>query len=634
MGHKPELALRYDEPVHPPLRWGYNDLNRDGAPDTLIAEWNGKTIAFVSDDGRLPWGPAEEGRDWNAYFNEAFSVGREPPETWNPVRSTWGNYTILVDRDGCGRFDSRGDFFYKAIDLNGDGAPEAECYHLFPAPGESTTFSNKLHVGLDGDREMSLLDWKSFFYGDEQRYLEGGKYVANVHGSGFFLNSYSELTQRAWENPIAWYDFDGDGRTNMVIRAADVFPAMNFKGRGETYHGRLNEFEVAFELNGNTSASRWHSLDMQLTFYNYRRGEGLDYLPMKDRVPHLEPLKGAEFLSAGMALPRHEPVRRYLPYLDAYRLGMDFDGWEGVWLLFDEDDDDNRWEEMFSRHEPADWHAYSDRLGDRTEIDHAYRGRGRLYVGRFDGRIHLHGADFAMWEIDYLGLYKGAADRAATDEGPEPPAGLRYPRVRYLDTTGNGFIDRIEYSTVEYRAEDRTERIERTISLLDYADAECPAPDECELLDPRVDAPLTGWSLERWDGRPLTAETFRGSPVRAGYERMCGLYSRVCEAMWADAVRLYEIAKSLGLNRSENLDRDLRERYTKQELAALKELTVPQGYSRHLWGRTPREKYHNGFWLREKVFQDIVAHSGLDRFTLEKLFYTRRIEELCRYLSR
>ena len=631
MDKKPALALKYDENLHPKLKWGYNDLNLDGVPDTLITQWNGKTMAFVSDDGGLPWGPEDEDRDWSAYFDEAFNAGQEPPVTWNPIRATWGNYTILIDKDECGRFDSRGDYFYKAIDLNGDGSPEAECYHLFPG-GSGAKFSNKLHVNLNGERDMSYLDWKALYYGDEMRYIEG-KYVANVHGSGFFLNSYSELTQRAWENPIAWYDFDFDGRTNMVMRAADIFPAMGFKRRGETYLGKLNEFEVAFELNSNTSERRWHSLDMQLTFYNYRQGEGLDYLELVDRIPHVKPMKGAEFLSEGMAKARHEHLRRYLPYMDGYRIGMDFEGWEGVWFLFDEDDDDNRWEEIFSRHEVApDWRGYSDRIGDRTEIDHTYKGKGRLYVGRFDGRIHLHGADFAMWEIDYLALYKGAEDRVHTDEGPEPPDGLRYPRVRYIDTTGNGFIDRIEYMTVEYKAEGTTERIEKVISLSDYADGECPQPDVCELFDPRVDAPITGWRISRWDGNPLTPEDFENTPAKAGYDRVCGLYSSVCDNMWNDAARLHQTAASLGLNRSEGLDRDLKETYTKEELAALGELAVPKGYSRHLSGRSKREKYHNGFWLKEKVFQDIVAYSGLDEFILAKYFYTGRIDRLCRYV--
>jgi len=164
------LAMNYDWTKHPRLKWGYNDLHADGVPDALATVWNGKTIVFVGDDGKLPWAAEDEHHNWNAYLNQAFDVGQNPPSMWNPIRKGWGNYTILVDRDGCGRFDSPGDFYYKAIDWNREGAPEAEYYHLFPGQFPR---SNKFHVNLNGERDMSFLDWRTFYYGDEQRYLPG-----------------------------------------------------------------------------------------------------------------------------------------------------------------------------------------------------------------------------------------------------------------------------------------------------------------------------------------------------------------------------------------------------------------------------------------------------------------------------
>ena len=620
--------LKYDWDRHPRLRWGYNDLNRDGVADTLVTVWNGKTVAFVSDDGKLPWSAADEGRDWGDYFNRAFNVGQAPPAMWNGVRGNWGNYTILVDRDGCGRFDSPGDFYYKTLDINGDGAPEAEYYHLFPG---SMPWSNKLHVNLNGERDMSYLDWRNFYYADEQRYLPGGKYIMNVHGNGFFLNSYSPAVQTAWENPIAWYDFDFDGRTNMVMRAADTHTVTAANG-DPRYRGDLGEFEIAFELNGNTGPDKFHSLDMQLTFLQYR-GRGPGYRTYLDRVPLIRGLPEAAFLSERLLATRQEPLRRYFPYLDGFKRATDFDGWEGVWLLFDEDDDDNRWEEMFGKHE-QDWAPFSDRVGDRIEVDADYGGRGKLYVGRFDGRIHLYHAETAFWDIDYLALYKGSTDRKQTGEGPEPPVGLRYPRVRYSDRNRNGFIDTIEYMTVEYGREAETEKIERTISLLGLAGEGDEAPDVCPLIDPRVEAPLTGWRLEKWNGQPLGPQDFAGSPNKEVYDRMIALYANVAEQMWRGAWKLYQTAKRHRLNVSEDLDRELKLAWTKEELGELRALTVPAGYSRHLAGRTRREQYHNGFWLREKVFQDLLDHSGLDPLTLQRDYYAGRIDALCERLDR
>lgn len=615
--------LKYDSSHD--LRWGYNDLNHDGIPDTLIIIWNGKTIAFVSDDGKLPWSTTDEGRDWNAYFNKAFNVGKEPPQTWSEMRAHWGNYTILVDRDDCGRFDSQSDFYYKALDLNGDGAPEAEYYHLFPG---TMPWSNKLHFNLSGERDMSFLNWATFFYDDEQRYLPGGKYIMNVHGNGFFLNSYSSQTQHAWENPIAWYDFDFDGRTNMVMRAADTHQTPAEVDVNQPYRGDLSEFEMAFELNGNTSKNRWHSLDMQITYYQYD-GVGPSYRNYVDEISKIKGLPEARFLSEKLLSTRQEPIRKYFPYMDGYKIGAEFDGWAGVWMIFDEDDDDCRWEEMFGKHES--WVQYSDRIGDRIEVDSDFGGKGKLYVGKFDGRIHLYHAEQAFWDIDYLSLYKGSIDRPNTPEGPEPPKGLRYPRVRYSDTNRNGFIDTIEYMTVEYGNEENSAKIERAISLIDLC-GEIDRPDICELIDPRVDAKISDWRIKTWDGQPLTESDFEGTSAKMAYDKYKAVYSEAANNIWKQAKKLHAVAKELGLNKSENSDTKLKIDYTKEELAQMKELTVPAGYSRHLKARGLRDKYNNGFWLREKTFADIIAHSGLDRKQLERFYYTGRIDDLCKFI--
>ena len=189
---------------------------------------------------------------------------------------------------------------------------------------------------------------------------------------------------------------------------------------------------------------------------------------------------------------------------------------------FDEDEDDTRWEEMFSRYEPEVFRL-SDRIGDRHERDTHFKGQGQLYISKFDRRIHLWHADFAVWDVDPLAWYKGEEVYFSTvtnrpDDGPQPPVGLRYPRVRYKDTNGNGFIDRIEYLTVEYTGkfgnEGVTEKLDRVVSLLDYADETLPHPDVCLRTDPRVDAPLSGWSLAKWDGRPLRPAATGGGPLR------------------------------------------------------------------------------------------------------------------------
>ena len=635
------VGLKYDVTRHPVLRWGYNDLNRDARPDTLVTIWNERTIAVVSDDGTLPWSPEEEGRDWNAYFNEAFNVGQDPPQTWNTLRSGWGGYTIFVDSDQSGRFDDRADWYYKALDLNGDGDPDGEFYHAYPEVDCSKT-----HINLSGERGMSVLNWKDFAYGYENRSTDGGKYVMNVHGNGFFLNAYAPEVQTGIENPLAWYDFDGDGFNNMSTR----YSSASVDRAKRRHVSRYEQVEIAFELNGNTSKRRWHSLDLQLTFVGDQRFRqqrdatftgGLEYGHFVDRIPGVEGLKDAEFLSEKKRVSRLEVVRRYMPYMDGYRIATDDRNWLSVWLQFDEDEDDTRWEEMFSRYEPEVFRL-SDRIGDRHERDSQFKGQGRLYISKFDRRIHLLHADFAVWDVDPLAWYKGEEVYFSTvtnrpDDGPQPPVGMRYPRVRYKDTNGNGFIDRIEYLTVEYTGkfgnEAVTEKLGRVVSLLGYADDALPHPDVCPLTDPRVDTPLSGWSLAKWDGRPLRPADFAGTPVKAGYDKMSRLYATAAAQMWRDAQQLYRLAKALGLNRSEKLDRAGIPRPSVEDRLKLKQLNIPEGYSRHLAGNTRREQYHNGYWLREKVFADLLKYAGLDRGTLEKYYYTGRIDALCEYVK-
>jgi len=638
-----KLDLNYDFSQRAKLKYGYNDLNFDGIDDALLTKWRGKTMLFVSDDGKLPFKKEDENRNWNDFFNKAFDAGVIPYSIWNEIRADWGNYTIFIDLDDCERFDSHGDWYYKVMDFNKDGRPEAEYFNTFPGMITwDNPHSSKLHINFNGECDMSFIDWQYPRYENEQYYHDGYKYVMNVHGSGMFMNSFRKGTFTNWENPIAWYDFNCNGFTDMVMRTADIFPDP------EGHRGIIGEAEFAFELNKNTGKHKYSSLDMQITYYfrnldyhhknklSDKTGKsGFNYLDYIDRIPGIEGMTDTQYLSENLKETRLQIYRAHIPYMDGYKLLSDHNEWAGVFLLFDEDDDDVRWEEMFGRYEEP---FYADNLGDRFEDDRDFGGEGKLYVGRFDGKIHLYHSEFSIWDIDYLGLYKGSGDRPATDvpEGPVPPVGLLYNRIRYHDTNNNGFADKIEYITVNFTNTadiPEVENIYKTINLLDYADEEIPNPDMCELFDPRVDSKITGFSVANWNGNPLTPEDFKGTSIKDGYDKMFTLYNDVAENMWKSAEKLYAVAKKHNLNKSENLDKDLKIDYTLQELLDLKEYFVPKGYSRHISVNGRREKYNSGYWLREKVFEDIVNNSGLDKFILEKYYYTNRVDKLCKYID-
>ena len=88
----------------------------------------------------------------------------------------------------------------------------------------------------------------------------------------------------------------------------------------------------------------------------------------------------------------------------------------------------------------VDNHPQSDWAGDRGEWDLDNSGGGRLYVGRFDGRIHLYGAEWGCWRIDQTARYFQGYDRSWQNKAPKS-----FATVKYTDTDDNGFLDCIEY---------------------------------------------------------------------------------------------------------------------------------------------------------------------------------------------
>jgi len=72
---------------------------------------------------------------------------------------------------------------------------------------------------------------------------------------------------------------------------------------------------------------------------------------------------------------------------------------------------------------------------------------------------------------------------------------------------------------------------------------------------------------------------------------------------------------------------------SREECLAMTEYGIPEGYSRHLIGNNLREKYHNGYWLREKVFADICLCDKADRYLLERYYYTGNYQKLVDYIE-
>ncbi len=103
-------------------------------------------------------------------------------------------------------------------------------------------------------------------------------------------------------------------------------------------------------------------------------------------------------------------------------------------------------------------HPQADSLGDRGEFDRDNSGGGKLYVGVFDRKLHLAGAEWGAWTVDRNGQYHNGWKAPS----PTPHAPKVEEVVRYTDTDANGFLDTVEF---DYDG-DRT--IDFTVSLLNY----------------------------------------------------------------------------------------------------------------------------------------------------------------------
>ncbi len=606
-------------------RMSYMDLSGDGKVNAVRLTWNGKDVLLIDEDGRFLWRWARDGIDAAQALTKAFVPGAEPPVTWSPLRAGWGTYMLLADVDGDGQFAGRADFYYRAVDVNHDGMPEFEYFNA------STIV--ELDVNVNGERHFKYLDFLNFSYPDEQRYGKGGRYYQNVHGSGFFHNTrvnWRDISL-AWETPIAWYDFNNDGFAEMVMRITDEGYPSHELDQGQS--GGAQEAEFAFELNGELNRDKWHSLDFQLTYTAYKN-PGLPLKPYTDDIKSILPPDYArKYFGKGWEQFASVSKRVMMPYIDGYKIATDFTGWTSIFLLWDEDNDDNRWEQMFGRQEVSNG-GFADKLGDRIEIDSKFRGKGQLYIGAFDGKIHLFGADKTEWPIDYYGHYKGSTDRIQTNEGPKPPVGVLHDIAHYYDTDKNGFIDRIEYGTAEYGREKETWKLTRVVNLFDFADKENPHPDVQPLFDLKVDSRMTGWKLSTWDGTPIRDWTDT-APYDA-YRKIKAVYERVCASQWQEARMLYDTAVYLGLNKSENLDEcAVPPKLTKEQKLSVKDVQVLRGYASLTDAVGLREKYNDGYWLKEKVLTDIM--DGIEpemTGRIQKLYYTGRISELCSTLIR
>lgn len=542
----------------------YTDLDNDGDPDLLSYSLkNGMEVIWIDDDDDMKNGDLEGDTDSDC---------------------------LLIDRNKDGVFAGSRDLSIDWCDENRDGKADVQ---LIVSNGG---FKNRNYFDWDGDfmyvmdtdqdQIMHYVDWNLIsmqawehnglanFYED----YSGNSLFLKMHGSSFRINDL----RYNWENPFIFYDQDGDGLTEAAIRFVNTptfRPADNSNPRFHAmdtaididFNGKMDYTSVAWDLDNDNSPGNEFDFDMTLLF----RGEGFDY---SDQVHRFKSLKGLGKQTEHLFYDKRWRQMEELIYPDrdtAWNMIYQRGKWKQCWLVFDEDDDCNRWERV-ELYDPKDLfktgkenggldhNAQADAAGDRGEFDADFSGKGQLYIGAFDGKIHLYGAEWGAWRIDqtaysYQG-FGGLYNKWRPGRTQTAPDG--FATIKYEDSNGNGFLDKFWYDlNGDHQFEDSASLIQLGIS----------------------------------DIRPLFHSSSL-NPAKPG-----DTFRKMAEANWKNAQQLVKLVSRLGMN--------------------------PQWYSFYLKPRTVQEKYDYAFWLSFYLYRDLKEYLTAKKqqrwlLTLDQCYYS------------
>jgi hypothetical protein len=562
------------------------DIDHDGKPDILERWWNGKRVRWLDENGDML-----------------------PTDT----RGDQVGDVMQIDNNGDGLYDSDTDINIKWADNDGDGRADLEA---FVQQGRSWSEGKwdpaeshwMVFIDLDKDGVLGYVDWTKFDFGDDNwAYTGCCDWMPDYNGNGVFLKVHRPPQslndpRLNWENPFAFFDFDNDGASEMAIRWLDPVPPLD---KDKTnLSGVLSEAFATFDVDNDSTKGNETDYDMTL------RGSGGPGVPYKQFVHKYPALKGNPKFDACFQYNNWRKIDElmYLPHEKSFDTFFTTK-WANMYFVFDEDDDDHRWErvEMYypmhgfggpkdiDLYSTKKWrrgnyaelamagpdekpglsgHPQADSLGDRGEFDEDNSGGGKLYVGIFDRKLHLAGAEWGAWTVDKKGEYHGGSKAPS----PKPIAPRVEELVKYTDTDNNGFLDTVEY---DY---DGDRKIDLRVSLLDYKTAANPHPDVVPLFDIH----------------------------QAGWEGLHELFTQISNQSFQEALTVYRAAWRRGLTTPE-IDK----------LAS---------------AATIGERYDHGYWLKEKIFREIRARLQENRLSqlekdLTRLYYTGQFDAYAKRIA-
>ena len=488
----------------PPPPLGYTpkvvDLNGDGKPDAIFSMTRDSIpVLWLDDNGDMKW---------------------------NDLEGDTSGDCLLIDRNRDGIYGGHGDLIIDWVDTDGDGKADIQIVAEYPPKKADEVWPNghyMIVLDTDNDNVFNYIDWNSMQIKSWDKYGVCDFYT-DYSGQSAFLKIHAatynmEDLRLNWENPFLFYDEDGDGLSEMAIRLLDSLKKVDKNAPSNSYvnsqaNGVIDWVSIGIDMDNDNRPGDEFDFDFTISF----RGKGFDYTDQVHKIANVKGLPETDTFFVDKRF-RHLTELIYPDHDSAWDLIFNRGEWNQVYFVFDEDDDCHRWErvELYDPKDPfkvgwnkggIDNHKQSDATGDRGEWDLDNSGNGKLYVGKFDGRLHLYGAEWGCWRIDQNADFYQGWDRLwfGLDKNPG-----RFATIKYTDTNDNGFLDTIEYDM------DGDRIFETVVSL-----KELGIDDRCEIID---------------------ISTYK-------YKDFTTLMDTMVSNLWNNALQACKVAEKNGLNTS------------------------------------------------------------------------------------
>jgi len=482
----------------PPLGFKpvYLDLDKDGNPDVIKSlTAGGIPVAWIDDDDDMKSDALEGDTDSDC---------------------------LLIDRNRDGRYGALGDLIIDWVDTDKDNRADMQVVVDYPPSEKEAVWPNGHYMWMldtDKDNVFNYIDWHTFQLkawdknglSDFAKDYSGQSSFMKVHAA---TNRMQDLRLN-WENPFLFYDEDKDGLSEVAVRLANTPSYYNDSTKKAfqqtlTFSGKIDWVSISVDLDNDNGPGNEFDFDFSLGF----RGEGFDYTKERHEFPAM---KGMSLADSFFLDPRWRHLEELIYPDHSKALPMVFTNgkWDKVYFVYDEDDDCNRWERV-EFYDPLDLfkigsfkggvdnHPQSDVAGDRGEWDLDNSGKGKLYISKFDGRLHLYGAERGIWRIDQSAYYYQGWDRSWLGKQPQ-----KFATVKYEDGDKNGFFDQLSYDL------DGDTLFENTVDLRALG-----LDDRCNLID---------------------VSNFT-------YKQYKALQEIISNTMWQRAQAAISVAKKYGLN--------------------------------------------------------------------------------------